>query len=128
MSVQRPVTRLLRRHIYEDAMRVLQADYAADLDLDSVAQRIATSRRQLQRVFAEVGGTTFRAQLAAVRLDRAAELLRAAPALPVREVARRVGYRQPAQFAKSFRRRHGAGPAQYRADRSEAPEPLRDAA
>lgn len=128
MSVQRPVTLLLRRRIYEDALRVLEADYAADLDLDGVARRVATSRRQLQRVFAEVGGTTFRAQLAAIRLDRAAGLLRAAPGLPVREVARRVGYRQPAQFAKSFRRRHGVGPAEFRARRAAAAEALRDAA
>jgi AraC family transcriptional regulator of adaptative response / methylphosphotriester-DNA alkyltransferase methyltransferase len=128
VSVQRPLTALLRRRIYEDAVGVVDANYAAQLDLDAVARRIATSRRQLQRVFAEVGQTTFRAHLAAVRLDRAAELLRQAPALPVREVARRVGYRQPAQFAKSFRRRHGVGPAEYRAGRSQAADGLRDAA
>ncbi|MDQ6914469.1 MAG: helix-turn-helix domain-containing protein, partial [Actinomycetota bacterium] len=87
----------MRRRIYDDAVRAVDDDYAAQLDLDAVARRIATSRRQLQRVFAEVGHTTFRAHLAAVRLDRAAELLRGAPSLPVREVARRVGYRQPAQ-------------------------------
>ena len=39
-------------------------------------------------------------------MARAAELLRDG-ALPVPEVARRVGYRQPAQFAKAFRRHHG---------------------
>jgi AraC-like DNA-binding protein len=32
----------------------------------------------------------------------------------VREVAHRVGYRQPAQFAKAFRRHHGASPSAYR--------------
>jgi two-component system response regulator YesN len=128
MSAQRPRTALTRKHIYEDALRVLEADYAAQLELDDVARRIATSRRQLQRVFAEVGGTTFRARLATVRLDRAAELLHEAPYLPVREVARRVGYRQPAQFAKSFRRRHGASPAEYRASRPRVAPGLREAA
>ena len=39
----------------------------------------------------------------------------AAAALTVREVAHRVGYRQPAQFAKAFRRHHGASPSAYRA-------------
>jgi AraC-like DNA-binding protein len=34
--------------------------------------------------------------------------------LTVREVAHRVGYRQPAQFAKAFRRHHGASPSTYR--------------
>jgi AraC-like DNA-binding protein len=46
-------------------------------------------------------------------MDRAADLLRTRP-LTVREVAQRVGYRQPAQFAKAFRRRHGVAPAAYR--------------
>jgi AraC-like DNA-binding protein len=35
--------------------------------------------------------------------------------LTVREVARRVGYRQPAQFAKAFRRHIGVAPSDYRA-------------
>jgi AraC-like DNA-binding protein len=32
----------------------------------------------------------------------------------VREVAQRVGYRQPAQFAKAFRRHHGVAPSDFR--------------
>jgi AraC family transcriptional regulator of adaptative response / methylphosphotriester-DNA alkyltransferase methyltransferase len=32
----------------------------------------------------------------------------------VREVAHRVGYRQPAQFAKAFRRHIGVAPSDYR--------------
>jgi two-component system response regulator YesN len=34
--------------------------------------------------------------------------------LPVRDVANSVGYRQPAQFAKTFRRHHGAPPSSFR--------------
>ena len=47
-------------------------------------------------------------------MERAAELL-ASGDLTVREVAHRVGYRQPAQFAKAFRRHHGVAPSDYRA-------------
>ena len=50
-------------------------------------------------------------------MDRAAELL-ASRALTVREVAHRVGYRQPAQFAKAFRRHHGVSPSAHRGRRS----------
>jgi AraC family transcriptional regulator, regulatory protein of adaptative response / methylphosphotriester-DNA alkyltransferase methyltransferase len=52
-------------------------------------------------------------------MDRAAELL-ASAGPTVREVAHRVGYRQPAQFAKAFRRHRGQAPAAYRADRMRA--------
>ena len=34
--------------------------------------------------------------------------------LTVRDVAHRVGYRQPAQFAKAFRRHHGIAPSDFR--------------
>ena len=43
-------------------------------------------------------------------MERAADLL-AHRGLTVRDVARRVGYRQPAQFAKAFRRHHGIAPS-----------------
>ena len=44
--------------------------------------------------------------------------------MPVREVADAVGYRQPAQFAKTFRRHHGAPPSSFRAaDGPSAGEP-----
>ena len=55
-------------------------------------------------------------------MDRAAEML-AARGLTVREVAHRVGYRQPAQFAKAFRRHHGSSPSTFR---SKAPPSDRD--
>jgi AraC-like DNA-binding protein len=46
-------------------------------------------------------------------MQRAAELL-SRRSLTVREVARRVGYRQPAQFAKAFRRYQGQAPSAFR--------------
>jgi AraC family transcriptional regulator of adaptative response / methylphosphotriester-DNA alkyltransferase methyltransferase len=48
-----------------------------------------------------------------VRMERAAELL-VRRGLTVREVAHRVGYRQPAQFAKAFRRHKGLAPSAFR--------------
>jgi len=84
-----------------------------DLSLGTVAHEIATSRRQLQRAFAEIGQTTFRDHVAEVRMRKAAELL-ADDRLTVGQVARLVGYRQQAQFAKVFRRYHGDPPSSFR--------------
>ena len=47
-------------------------------------------------------------------MERAAELL-GRRSVTVREVAHRVGYRQPAQFAKAFRRHLGVAPSDFRA-------------
>lgn len=112
--MQRPATVRLRTSLYEDACAIVAVEFADDLGLDDIARRVASSRRQLQRAYAEIGRTTFREHLTAVRMDRAAEML-SGRGLTVREVAHRVGYRQPAQFAKAFRRRHGVAPSTYRA-------------
>ena len=114
MPIQRPATVALRSSLYEDAVAIVEREYGTDLGLDDIARRVASSRRQLQRAYTEVGNTTFREHLTAVRMERAAELL-AATSVTVREVARRVGYRQPAQFAKAFRRHHGVAPSDFRA-------------
>ena len=92
----------------------MEQEYAGDLSLDDIARRVASSRRQLQRAYAEIGGTTFREHLTHVRMERAAELLERR-GLTVREVAHQVGYRQPAQFAKAFRRHLGVAPSDFRA-------------
>jgi AraC family transcriptional regulator, regulatory protein of adaptative response / methylphosphotriester-DNA alkyltransferase methyltransferase len=102
-----------RQELFHEAMELLARDYGHDLHLEGVAHALATSRRQLQRAFAEVGRTSFRDELARVRMAHARALL-AADSLPVRQVAARVGYDQPAQFAKSFRRYHGQPPSSYR--------------
>ena len=113
MPTQRTTTVRERTSLYEDARAVVESDYGSDLSLDVIARRVASSRRQLQRVYAEIGNTTFREHLTEVRMRRAAELL-AGGGLTVREVANRVGYRQPAQFAKAFRRSQGMAPSGYR--------------
>jgi AraC family transcriptional regulator of adaptative response / methylphosphotriester-DNA alkyltransferase methyltransferase len=104
-----------REELFREAMDLIARDYAAVLNLDGVARTLATSRRQLQRAFAEVGETSFRDELARVRMNHARRLL-AEDSLPVRQVAARVGYHQPAQFAKSFRRYHGMPPSVFRRD------------
>ena len=115
MPTQRPATVRLRTSLFHDAVAIVEQEYASELSLDDIARRVASSRRQLQRAYAEIGDTTFREHLTRVRMQRAAELL-SRRGMTVREVARRVGYRQPAQFAKAFRRHLGVAPSDYRAE------------
>jgi AraC family transcriptional regulator, regulatory protein of adaptative response / methylphosphotriester-DNA alkyltransferase methyltransferase len=102
-----------RRQLFEEAAAIIDREYALALSLDGVARRVASSRRQLQRAFLEAGETSYRSYLQRVRMARARDLLRHG-SLPVSEVASSVGYRQPAQFAKAFRRHHGTPPSSYR--------------
>jgi AraC family transcriptional regulator of adaptative response / methylphosphotriester-DNA alkyltransferase methyltransferase len=87
-----------------------------DRALDDGARAIATSSRQLQRVFSEHAGGAFREDLAAMRMQHGAVLLQTTD-LRVAEVAQRVGYRQAAQFAKAFRRHNGVSPSGLRRGR-----------
>jgi AraC family transcriptional regulator, regulatory protein of adaptative response / methylphosphotriester-DNA alkyltransferase methyltransferase len=115
-QVVRQSTQHRRRILFHDALIVIRRDFGDEnLSLAAVAHSIATSRRQLQRVFAEQG-TSFREELQRVRMARAAQLLRQ-ETLPVAAVARAVGYRQAAQFSKAFRRHHGKPPSAARATR-----------
>ncbi len=120
--MQRPSTVRLRSSLLAEANAIVEHEYASDLALDDIARRIASSRRQLQRAYAEIGRTTFREHLTRVRMARAAELL-STRGLTVREVANSVGYRQPAQFAKAFRRHHGVAPSSLRAGAEGHSEP-----
>ena len=113
MSGKSPSTRALRRAIFDDAVAILRAEYARDLRPADVARRVATSHRQLQRAFSEIGRTTFSEYLTCVRLDRAAELLRHDPrTLP--QIARAVGFRSTSGFSVAFRRHHGVPPGAIR--------------
>lgn len=111
---QRPTTVESRRVLFEEAAAIVAFEYPDRLELNTLARRLATSPRQLQRAFADAGQTSFRTYLRAVRMERADELLREG-SLRVGEVAEAVGYSQPAQFAKAFRRHHGHAPSALRA-------------
>lgn len=109
----RPHTLSERRRLYLLARLVIARHYRRPLTLEAVAKALATSPRQLQRAYAQFGESTFREDLVTRRMTAAAELL-TQPAIPVRDVARLVGYRQAPHFAQAFRRRYGVSPARYR--------------
>ena len=111
-TAKRRATIASRRALFEEAAAIIALEYPGELSLEEVARRLFTSPRQLQRAFAEAGATGFREHLRRVRMDHAAELLR--EGLPVRDVGKAVGYRQPAQFAKAFRREFGESPSSAR--------------
>ena len=115
MPTQRSSTVRLRTSLYQEATDIVDQEYSSELSLDDIARRVASSRRQLQRAYAEIGRTTFRDHLTRVRMQKAADML-STRSLTVREVAHRVGYRQPAQFAKAFRRYQGVAPSDFRAN------------
>lgn len=114
------------RRTYRLARLVVMRNHHRPLTLEEVARTVAAAPRQVQRAYAEFG-TSFHDDLAARRVDAAAELLRAT-SIPVADVAGRVGYGQASHFARAFGRRVGLSPSAYRAQSSQANrERLREA-
>jgi AraC-like DNA-binding protein len=110
----RPSTFGERRRLYLLARATVQRYYRSELTVESVAKALSISPRQLQRIYAQFGDTTFHDDLVGRRLEAAARLL-ATPSITVRDVAQRVGFHQSPHFARAFRRRYGVSPSTYRA-------------
>jgi AraC-like DNA-binding protein len=74
---QRRSTQELHASLLRETAEIVRAEFGRPLTLEEVARRLATSPRQLRRIFTEAGGKSFRSLLTEVRMDRAAELLEA---------------------------------------------------
>lgn len=99
----------------------LAFSYSRPLRLQEVASQIAyTSPGHLSRLFREHYGVSFQRYLQNLRLDKAAELLRATR-LPVASVARRVGYRDVSRFGQHFKRRFDVTPTAWRSEQGKIP-------
>jgi AraC family transcriptional regulator of adaptative response / methylphosphotriester-DNA alkyltransferase methyltransferase len=103
-----------RHRLYLLARVVVARHYRRELTLPVVAQALSSSPRQLQRAYAQFGESTFQEDLLARRMAAAAQLLIEQRAIPVRDVAHLVGYRQAPHFAQAFRRCYGLSPARFR--------------
>ena len=114
-----------RRRLYLLARVVVARHYRRPLTLAIVASAVSSSPRQLQRAYAQFGEITFQEDLLARRLAAAAELLIEQRAIPIRDVARLVGYRQAPHFALAFRRRYGLSPAHFREQAPRRRQPVR---
>jgi AraC family transcriptional regulator, regulatory protein of adaptative response / methylphosphotriester-DNA alkyltransferase methyltransferase len=102
-----------RRALLAEAEAAIRADHGIDVSLASVARQVNCSPRHLQRVYQELSDRTFRDSLRRARVESACALLEATD-LRLREVAVRVGYRQPAEFSRAFRAVMGMPPGLYR--------------
>jgi AraC-like DNA-binding protein len=81
-----------------------------------VAQAAGVSRSHLCRIFKRVTGLPLKRFLTRRRLRAAKTLLRD-PAMPIHEIASRVGYRDASHFNRVFRRWEGQAPSLYRRQR-----------
>lgn len=112
-SIVRPRTIQERALLSARAAAYVSERLSEPLVLEDCARALYTSPRQLQRALADQG-TSWRRLVLESRMREAAERL-ADRHWPIGRVGHSVGYLEPGQFAKAFRRAYGMTPTQYRA-------------
>lgn len=107
----------VRRENYSPAVR-RAADYillhlSTSLKLAQIAQAAQTTPNHLSHIFKAETGQSVSGYIAAMRCQKAAELLRAT-SLPIQEISAYVGYLDNNYFVKVFKARYGVTPTGYR--------------
>ena len=97
-----------------EAIRLMEGNLEQPLTLNRIANRVGTSRRQLERLFHHYLSTTPRRHYVSLRLSRARQLL-VSTELGILEIAIACGFESPSHFSKSFRDRYGGAPNRVRA-------------
>jgi transcriptional regulator GlxA family with amidase domain len=112
LIVREPLPRAFDRKVSR-AIELMRARLDAPLSVASMARAVGLSRAAFARRFVLSTGVSPLRFLNALRLERAAELLRDADA-GLAEIAARVGYASEFAFSRAFKRHHGVAPSVYR--------------
>jgi transcriptional regulator GlxA family with amidase domain len=100
--------------VIQEAIGIIQQYDWDQLTLEWVADKVGLSKYCFSHRFTGVTGVSFRDHLAAVRLEKAKELL-PVRGLSVTQVAQTVGFCDLPRFDKLFKRCTGLTPSAYRA-------------
>lgn len=105
-------TQRLARERVEKAKLILQERMQNPPSLEELARMVSCSPFYLSRQFAQAGGMTMQQFLRQIRMERAAELLRAGKC-NVTEAALEVGYNSLSHFSSAFHETFGCCPGLY---------------
>lgn len=91
----------------------IETNYADNMQLQDFADKYFFSREYLSRLFKSKFQIGIYEYLTAVRMKRAAELLKD-PSIPISDISTRVGYPDNNYFSKAFRNCMSMTPSEYR--------------
>ncbi|MCF2707466.1 phosphoenolpyruvate hydrolase family protein [Arcanobacterium haemolyticum] len=91
----------------------ISENYSLDIHLTDIASILHISHSRLSTIFSSEMGVTFTEYLIYFRLDIAKDLLRETDH-SIKQIAASVGYRDPVQFSKTFKKKNGMSPREYR--------------
>ena len=104
-----------REDVVEKAMAYLQSNYGdPNISAQYLADKYHITPSYFSRLFHEKCGCTFPDYLAALRIERARELLLEKENLSIQEICELVGYSNASYFTTSFKKKYGMTPGQFR--------------
>jgi AraC-like DNA-binding protein len=102
----------LSRERVQNVIAILKENLAEPPDLEEIGRRVGCSHFHLSRIFSKEMDRGVFQYLRVLRMERAAELLRAGN-LNVTQVALEVGYSSPSHFSTAFHETFGCCPGLY---------------
>lgn len=97
------------------AVEYIEKNYAGILSVNGMAAFLKIDRSYLSTLFSRHLGISPRDFIINYRINKASELL-GNPLLSIGDVARSVGYKDPLQFSKTYRKVKGVSPSKFRSD------------
>ena len=91
----------------------LRSNFSYPIRMEDLQRRSSMSRRQLERLFRSVYGTSPIAYLNDLRFDHAKRMLESS-GLPIKEIASECGYCSHTHFCRVFQNTAGTSPSDYR--------------
>jgi two-component system response regulator YesN len=93
-------------------IRYIHENYAQDIRLAELAEKVYISRNYLSTIFRNATGETFNDYVTRVRMEKAKNLLLEGK-LMVYEVADQVGYKNVPYFTTLFKKYTGRNPTEF---------------
>ncbi|MEI7851808.1 MAG: PocR ligand-binding domain-containing protein [Kiritimatiellales bacterium] len=100
--------------LIQSAIERMREHPELQLSLTEAARISGRSASAVSRLFKKLTGRSFKQYQIQFRLQQAAHQLASAPARPVAEIARSVGFEDQFYFSRLFRRHMGRSPSEYR--------------
>lgn len=99
--------------LVQKALQHCRGHFHQQLRVDDVARAVGYSSSRLSHLFSAYVGQSVADHVRSLRMARARDLLESTD-LTISEVARRVGYGDPAHFSRAFKRSEGISPNAFR--------------
>lgn len=111
----KPIEKINRRIVYtHDAIDLIKQNYQnVDFLIGDISEQLSLNESYLTSIFRQVTGRTLHEYLIDYRIQKSREYLETTD-FNVREVAEKVGYKNPLSFTRVFKRKIGMTPTEYK--------------